>query len=188
MHDVRSFHGLASFYRRFIRHFSSTAAPMTEVLKGVKFIWTPQYQWSFEELKEKLTHAPILALPYFKKVFEAKCGASGVGIGAVLIQEGKPLAYFSEKLSESRRKYSTDKEFFAIIWGLEHWTHYLIANKFILHSDHEALKYIQGEHKFNSRHAKWAEYLQSFHFVIKHKSNTANQGVDALLRRHLLLF
>jgi len=110
-----------------------------------------------------------------------------VGIGAVLIQEGKPLAYFSEKLSDARRKYSTyDKEFFAIIRALEHWTHYLIASEFILHSDHEALKYIQGQHKLNSRHAKWVEYLQSFHFVIKHKSRKLNEGADNLSRRHLL--
>jgi len=88
-------------------------------------------------------------------VFEVECDALGVGIGAVLIQEGKPLAYFSEKLSEFRRKYSTyDKEFFAIVRALKHWTHYLIANEFILHSDHEALKYIQGQQKLNSRHAK----------------------------------
>ena len=146
MHNGWSFHGLASFYRRFVRNFSSIAAPMTEVLKGSKFVGTNQAQKSFEELKEKLTQALVLALSCFDNIFKVECDASGVRIGAVLTQEGKPIAQFSEKLSDSRKRCSTyNKEFFAIICALEHWTHYLIDNEFILHSDHEALKYIQGK-------------------------------------------
>ena len=133
-------------------------SPITEVLKGSLFQWNPKAQTAFEEVKKKLTQAPVLALPFFEKVFEVECDASGVGIGGVLTQEGKPLALFSEKLCESRRKYSTyDKEFYAIIRCLEHWSHYLVASEFI----HEALKCIQGQHKLNSRHAKWVEFLQS---------------------------
>ena len=124
MYDVRSFDGLASFYRRFTRRFSFLATPITEVLKGTKFVWTPQDQKSFEELKDNLTHVTVLALPCFDKVFEVECDASRVGIGVVLIQEERPLTYFSEKLSDARWRYSTyDKEFFAIIRALEHWTH-----------------------------------------------------------------
>jgi len=142
-HDVRSFHGLASFYRRFIRNFSTIMAPMTEVLKGSSFKCTPKAHSAFEKVKTNLPKAPVLALPCFDKVFEIKCDASGVGIGGVLTQEGRPLAVFIEKLCDSRRKYSTyDKEFYAILRSLEHWSYYLMASEFILHSDHEALKYI----------------------------------------------
>ena len=188
LHDIRSFHGLASFYRRFIRSFSSIIAPITECLKGGKFQWNEEAQKSFELIKKKVTEAPVLILPDFSKLFEVDCDASGVGIGAVLSQEGKPIAFFSEKLNESRRKYSTyDKEFYAIIRALDHWSHYLLPNEFLLHSDHEALKYLNSQQKLNSRHASWVEFLQPYSFSIKHKSGKLNQVADALSRRHSLL-
>ena len=85
------------------------------------------------------------------------------------------MAFFSAKHCDSKRRYSTyDKEFYAIIRCLEHWSHYLIVAEFTLYSDHEALKYIQRQHKLNARHAKWVEYLQSSHFTIKHKSGKMN--------------
>ena len=94
---------------------------MTEVIKGTSFKWTPKGQSTFEEVKRRLTQALVLALLCFENVFEVECDASGVGIGGVLTQEGKPLAFFSEKLCDSRRKYSTyDKEFYAIVRCLEH--------------------------------------------------------------------
>ena len=128
---------------------------MIEVIKGRTFEWNREAQAAFEEIKRRLTSAPILALPSFSKTFEVECDTSGVGIGAVLSQETRPIAYFSEKLNETKRKYSAyDKEFYAIVRALEHWRHYLVGGKFVLHSDHEALKYIQGQHKLNPRHAK----------------------------------
>ncbi|KAD7479276.1 hypothetical protein E3N88_02412 [Mikania micrantha] len=189
--QVRSFHGLASFYRRFVKDFSIVMAPLTELTKLKQFKWNPQAQRAFEELKLRLTSAPVLALPCFNEVFEVfevECDASGVGIGAVLLQQNRPIAYFSEKFNEAKRRYSTyDKEFYAIVRALDHWQHYLISKEFILHSDHEALKYIQGQHKLQSRHAKWVEFLQAFTFTIKHKSGRLNKGADALSRKYALI-
>ncbi|KAL9276050.1 Retrovirus-related Pol polyprotein from transposon 297-like protein [Drosera capensis] len=154
--DVRSFHGLASFYRRFVQNFSTIMAPITECMKKDKFEWSMAVQKSFEEVKQKLCEAPVLTLPDFNQVFEVECDASGVGIGAVFVQGQRPIAYFSAKLTGAKKNYSTyDKKFYAIVRALDHWNHYLRPGQFVLYSDHEALKFINNQHKLNSRHAKW---------------------------------
>jgi hypothetical protein len=124
--QLRSFPDLAGFYRRFMRDFSTIAAPLNDLMKCVPFYWGAAQEHSFNTLIDKLTHAPLLQLSDFGKTFELECDTSGIGIGGVLLQEGKPIAYFSEKLSRPSLNYSTyDKELYALVCVLETWQHYL---------------------------------------------------------------
>jgi len=187
--QVRSFLGLAGFYRRFVKDFSTIAAPLHELTKkGVVFRWGKAHEESFCTLKDKLTHAPLLQLPNFGKTFELECDASGVGIGGVLMQEGKPIAYFSEKLHGPVLNYSTyDKELYALVRSLETWRPYLWPKEFVIHSDHESLKYLRSQNNLNRRHAKWVEFIESFPYIIKHKKGKDNVIADALSRCYTML-
>ena len=121
--EVRSFHGLVSFYRRFVRDFSTLAAPLNEIVKKcVGFKFEEKQEQVFLAHKHRLTNDPILALPNFSKSFEMACDESNVGIGAVLIQEGHPIAYFIEKLNGVVLNYPTyDNELYALVCALQTW-------------------------------------------------------------------
>ncbi|KAK1666361.1 hypothetical protein QYE76_054520 [Lolium multiflorum] len=187
--QVRSFHDLAGFYRRFVPNFSTIAAPLNDLTKkGVVFEWGATQDHAFDELKRLLTSAPLLALPDFNKQFEIECDANGIGIGGVLMQEGRPIPYFSEKLSGAKLNYPIyDKELYALIRVLEVWQHYLWPKEFIIHSDHEALKYLKAQSTLHKRLAKWVEFVESFPYIIKHKKGKDNIVADALSRKNMLL-
>ncbi|RDX96487.1 Retrovirus-related Pol polyprotein from transposon 17.6, partial [Mucuna pruriens] len=166
MSDVRSFHGLSNFYRCFVKDFSSITTPLNEIIKKML-----QEKKSLPKLKDSLSNGLILALLNFHKYFELECDVSNVGVRA-------PNCLFIEKLKGVQLNYSTyDKELYALVRALQ----------FILHSDHESLKHLMGQHKLNMRHAKWVEFLEEFPYVIKHKQGKANIVDDALCRRYTLL-
>jgi hypothetical protein len=149
--QVRSFLGLVGFYRRFVRDFSTIAAPLHELTEeGVSFTWGPTHQQAFNMLKSKLTQAPLLQLPDFNKMFELECDAGGLGTEGVLLLGGKLVAFFGEKLSGPSLNYSTyDKEIYALVCVLHTWQHYLWSREFVIHSDHESLKYLKGQTNLN---------------------------------------
>jgi hypothetical protein len=110
-----------------VKDFSTITAPLNElIVKVVPFSWNTQQENAFDMLKDKLTHARLLQLPDFNKTFELECDASGIGLGGVMLQERKSVAYFSEKLSGPVLNYSTcDKELYSLVRCLEIWQHYL---------------------------------------------------------------
>ena len=153
IHEVRNFHGLATFYRRFIRGFSTIMAPITDCMKQGKFKWSSAANKAFQKIKKKMTEALVMCLPDFDKVIEVECDASGVGIEGVLSQDCHPISYFSEKLNEAKKKYSTyDKELYVVVQALRYWSHYLTPHKFVIYSDHDALRHINSQKKLNARH------------------------------------
>ena len=136
------------FTKMFIKNFSVVCNVMTETMRGDKkeFKWTHGADKSFETLKQKVVELLVLAFPNFNKVFQVECDVSGNAIGVVLCQEGKPVAFFSEKLNDAKRKYFVyDQEFYAIVQALKKWRHYLIRKEFVFYIDHKALQYLGSQ-------------------------------------------
>ncbi|XP_033139210.1 uncharacterized protein LOC117130508, partial [Brassica rapa] len=155
-----------------VRAIQEWPIPKTISEKEVGFKWGEAQETAFQCLKEKLTHSPLLILPDFHKTFEIECDASGIGIGAVLMQEKRPIAYFSEKLGGATLNYATyDKELYALVRALQTWQHYLWPKEFVIHTDHESLKYLKGQNKLSKRHARWVEFIETFPYVIKYKQD-----------------
>jgi hypothetical protein len=140
--NIRSFLGLAGYYRRFIEGFSKISKPMMELLaKGNTFQWTPRLETSFQELMKRLTTAPVLTMPDMEKPFSIYRDASGQVLGCVLMQDGHVVAYASRHLRKHEEKYLThDMELAAMVHALKIWRHYIIGKRCEVYSDHKSLK------------------------------------------------
>jgi hypothetical protein len=183
--EIRSFLGLAGYYRRFIEGFSKVARPMTELLrKDSKFTWTESCEKSFQELKRRLTTALVLTLPDIQRDFVIYCDASRQGLGCVLMQDGKVVAYASRQLKPHEQNYSThDLEFAAVVHTLKIWRHYLIGNKCEIYTDHKSLKYIFTQPDLNLRQRRWLELVKDYNVEIHYHPGKANVVADALSRK-----
>nr|CAE03619.3 OSJNBb0003B01.10 [Oryza sativa Japonica Group] len=183
--QIRSFLGLAGYYRRFIENFSRIARPMTQLLKkDEKFKWTAECDKSFEELKKKLVSAPVLILPDPTKDFQVYCDASRHGLGCVLMQEGRVVAYASRQLRPHEGNYPThDLELAAVVHALKIWRHYLIGNRCEVYTDHKSLKYIFTQPDLNLRQRRWLELIKDYDMSIHYHPGKANVVADALSRK-----
>jgi hypothetical protein len=132
--ELRSFLGLAGYYRKFVENFGLIAKPLTDLLKKhVLFVWTSDHDPTFVKLKHALVNAPVLALPNFNKSFLIEIDASDKGVGAVLMQEGHPIAYVSKPLGAKLRGLSTyEKDYVTILLAVEKWRPYLRSAEFVI--------------------------------------------------------
>lgn len=186
---IKAFLGLCNYYRRFIKGFAQIASPLNKLTsKKEKFVWSPQCQQAFETLKEKLVSAPILAYPDFNLPFHLYVDASQTGIGLTLgqIVDGaeKVIAYAGRDLNPAERNYSaTEREALAVIDGIKRFQSYLQGQKFTIHTDHHALRWLMSPADPTGRLARWSLLIQQFDFDIVHRPGAVNGNADALSRR-----
>ncbi|WVZ97973.1 hypothetical protein U9M48_043468 [Paspalum notatum var. saurae] len=183
--EIRSFLGLAKYYRRFIENFSKIAKPMTELLKDkVSFEWNDKCEKSFQCLKDKLTTTPVLTLPDLQEDFVVYCDASRQGLGCVLMQDNHVISYASRQLRAHEEKYPThDLELAAVVHALKIWRHYLLRNKCDIYTDHKSLKYIFTQSELNMRQRRWLELIKDYELEIHYHLGKANVVADALSRK-----
>ena len=182
--QLRSFLGLAGYYRKFVRHFAILTRPLTDLLKkGVYFVWTANHDTAFSALKQALMTAPVLALPDFSKPFSIQTDASELGVGAVLLQEGHPLAFVSKALGPRTRGLSTyKKEYLAVLVAVEQWRAYLQHGEFLIYTDQRSLSHLTDQRLHTPWQLKLYTKLVGLQYKIVYKPGASNQAADALSR------
>ena len=180
--EIRSFLGLAGYYRRFIEDFSRLSTPMTRLTrKEVKFEWNDLCKRAFQELTRKLTLAPIMIFLERGRRYTVYCDASKDRLGCVLIQSERVVAYGSRQCKNHDQSYlAHEMELAAIVLDLKAWLHYLYGEQFEVFSDHKSLKYIFTQRDLNMRQRRGMEYLEDYDFTLHCHLGKANVVADAL--------
>ncbi len=180
---------MAFYHRKFIKNFAKIVAPLTNLLKksAVTYEWEGACDEAFETLKGILVKAPMLKLPDFDKDFEIHSDAFNFAIGGVLVQEGRPVAFESKKLSKTKRRWLTHvKEMWAVIRYLKTWGHYIGSKDVVVWINNVTLKYFATQCKLSSKQVRWQDTLALFNVDIQHKPRKENVVPDALSRKHQL--
>ncbi|KAL0555992.1 hypothetical protein IC582_004495 [Cucumis melo] len=183
--ELRSFLGLANYYRRFVEGFSKRASPLTELLKkDVYWNWDPECQAAFDGLKQAIIEGPLLGITDVTKPFEVETDASDYALGGVLLQNGHPIAYKSQKLNVVERRFTvSEKEMLAVVHCLRAWRQYLLGSSFVVKTDNSATYHFFTQPKLTSKQARWQEFLAEFDFEFEHKKGSSNQAAHALSRK-----
>ncbi|GJU79490.1 putative reverse transcriptase domain-containing protein [Tanacetum coccineum] len=186
--EIRSFLGLAGYYRRFIGNFSKIAKPLTSLTqKNQKYVWGVEQKEAFQTLKNNLCNAPILMLPDGVEDFVVYCDASNQGLGCVLMQRGKVIAYASRQLKTHEKNYTMhDLELGAVVFALKTWRHYLYGTKSVIYTDHKSLQHIFDQKELNMRQRRWIELFSDYECEIRYHPGKANVVADALSRKERL--
>ncbi|KAM3402087.1 hypothetical protein ACQJBY_006188 [Aegilops geniculata] len=183
--QLRGFLGLCGYYRRFVKNFGSIARPLHNILKKDSFVWSSAQTQAFQELKQALISAPLLALPDFSAPFLLETDASGTGLGAVMMQNGQPIAYYSSVLCPKNAALSTyEKEALAIMEALKRWRHYFLGNDLIIRTDHQSLQFMTDQKISTSIQHKLMLKLLEFNFQLEYKKGKENIVADALSRKY----
>ncbi|PWA81057.1 hypothetical protein CTI12_AA191120 [Artemisia annua] len=182
--EVRGFLGLTGYYRRFVRDYGMIARPLTALTKKDGFVWSTEAFTAFHKLKQALMSTPVLRLPDFSEAFTVECDASSEGVGAILLQDDHPMAYFSKGFSPNNRfKSAYDRELLALVLAVQKWSHYLLGRHFFIRTDHYTLKFLLEQRITTTEQQRLLLKLMPYDFSITHPAGKENKGADALSRR-----